>query len=99
MQVQSPASLGGLRIQCCRDRSQTWLRSCIAVAVVQASSCSSNLTPSLGTSISCGCGPKKQKQKQTNKKKDGWMDGWMGGWMDGWRKEGRKCDKQVLQAV
>jgi len=34
-------------------------RSGIAVAVVQASSYSSDSTPSLGTSISCTCGPKK----------------------------------------
>ena len=37
------------------------LRSCVAVAVVQAGSCSSNLTPSLGTSICLMCGPKKKK--------------------------------------
>ena len=30
----------------------------------QASSCSSNLTPSLGTSICCGCSPKKTKKKK-----------------------------------
>ena len=33
------------------------------VAVVQAGSSSSDLTLSLGTSIHCGCGPKKQKIK------------------------------------
>ena len=51
MQVQSLASLGGLRIQHCPNlwhRLQKWLRSSVAVAVVQASSCSSDLTPSLG---------------------------------------------------
>ena len=37
----------------------------MAVAVVQAGSCSSNATPSLGTSICLRCGPK--KTKQTNK--------------------------------
>ena len=36
------------------------LESCVAVAVVQASSCSSNLTPSLGTSIYYTHSPKKQ---------------------------------------
>ena len=46
---------------------QTRLRSGVAVAVVQASSCSSDLTPNLGTSICCGCSPK--KTKQTNNKK------------------------------
>ena len=45
-------------------RSQTQLGSSIAVAVVQAGSCSSSLTPSLGTSICFGCGPKKQKKKK-----------------------------------
>ena len=76
--VQSLAFLSGLRIwHCCElwCRSQTrWLVSCISVAVVQANSCSSYLTPSLGTSICHECGPKKQKQKQKktikqNKKK------------------------------
>ena len=47
-------------------RSKTWLRSGIAVAVVYAGSYSSNLTPSLGTSICCRYGPK--KATQTNKK-------------------------------
>ena len=40
--------------RCCRElwcRSQTWLGSYIAVAVVWAGSCSSNSTPSRGTSI------------------------------------------------
>ena len=44
-------------------RLQMGLGSGIAVAVVQASSCSSDLTPSLGTSIRCRCGPKKKKKK------------------------------------
>ena len=46
-----------------------WLRSHIAmaVAVVSASSYSSDLTPSLGTSRCHVCGPKRQN-KQTNKK-------------------------------
>ena len=43
------------------------LRSCITVAV--AGSCSSNLTPSLGTSICRRFGPKKQKTKTNQKKK------------------------------
>ena len=56
-----------LRIwHCCElwCRSQTWLVSRIAVAVGQAGSCSSDLTPSLGTSICHGCCPKKQKKKK-----------------------------------
>ena len=36
------------------------------MAVVQAGSCSSDLTPSLGTSICHRCGPKK-KQKERKK--------------------------------
>ena len=61
------ALLSGLRIRRCHElwcRSQIWLRSGVAVAVVQAGSCSSNSTPSLGTSICCRCGPKKTKNKQ-----------------------------------
>ena len=72
MQVQSLALQGGLRIQHChelRGRSQTQLGSGIAVPVAEAGSYSSNLTPSLGTSICRGCGPKKQKKKKTKNKK------------------------------
>ena len=64
--VQSLALLRGLRIQRCRElwcRSQMWLGSPGAVAVGQAGFCSSILTPSLGTSMCCGCGPKKKKKK------------------------------------
>ena len=63
--VRSLASLSGLRIQRCHElwcRSQTRLRSGMAVAVVQASSYSSNKTPSLGISLCRGCGPKKTKR-------------------------------------
>ena len=62
MRVWSLASLSRLRIWRCRElqcRSQTQLGS--GVAMVQASSCSSDQTPSLGTSICHGRGPKKQK--------------------------------------
>ena len=40
-----------------------WLRFLVAVAVIvpQAGSCSSDPTPSLGTSTCCGCGPKGKK--------------------------------------
>ena len=57
MRIQTLPSPSGLGIwHCCElwCRSQTWLRSCIAVAAAQASSCSSVLTPSLGTSIYLG---------------------------------------------
>ena len=61
-QVRSLALLGGLRIWYCRElwcRWQTRLGSHVAVAVVQASGYSSDLTPSLETSIACRRGPKK----------------------------------------
>ena len=45
-------------------RLKTWLRSCIAVAVVQDDSCRSDSTPSPGISICHECGPKKQKKKK-----------------------------------
>ena len=66
MCVQSLASLSGLRIWHCHKlwyRSQTRLRSHIAVALAQAGSYSSNSTPSLRTSICSWCGPKKTKKK------------------------------------
>ena len=72
MQVQFLASLSELRICRCYElwcRLQTSLRSGVSVAVAQASSCSSDSTPSLGTSVCRGCGPKrtkKQKAKQRN---------------------------------
>ena len=70
MCVHSLALLRGLKIRHCQDlwcRLQTQLRSCIAVAVAEAGSCSPDSTPSLGTSICCKCGPKKQTNKQTKK--------------------------------
>ena len=66
MQVQSLASLSGLRIwHCCElwCRLPMCLRSGIAVAVAVASSCSSNLTPSLGISKCHGSGPEKKKKR------------------------------------
>ena len=50
-------------------RLQMQLGSCVAVAVVQAGSCSPNLTSILGTSICHECGPKKTKTKIKKKKK------------------------------
>ena len=64
--VRSLASLHGLRIWRCHElwcRSQTGLRSCMAVAVVKASSGSSDSSPGLGTSICLRCSPKKKKKK------------------------------------
>ena len=67
MWVQSLALLSGLRILCCRElwhRSQMWFGFGIAVAVVSAGSCSSNLTLSLGTRICLTCSPKKKKRRR-----------------------------------
>ena len=64
LQVRSLASLRGLRIWRGHElwcRSKMGLGSDTAVAVVWACSYSSDLTPSLGTSICCRCIPKKQK--------------------------------------
>ena len=72
MQVRSLASLSGLRIQHCRElwcRSQAWLGSGVAVAVVEAGCCSSDSTLSLGTSICLWCSPKNSKNKQTKANK------------------------------
>ena len=66
IRVRSLTLLSGFGIQCGHElscRSQTWLRSCVAVAVVQASSCNSDSTPSLETSICHGYGPKKKKKE------------------------------------
>ena len=65
-QVQSLASLSGLRVQHCCDlwcSLQTWLRSGIAVAVVWVSGYSSDSTSALGTSICWGWPEKDQKKK------------------------------------
>ena len=63
MQVRSLVLLSGSGIwRCCERwcRLQTWLGSCIAVAVVEAGGCSSDSASSLGTSTCCKCSPKKQ---------------------------------------
>ena len=68
LRVQSLALLSGLRIQRCRElwgKSQMRLGSHVDVALAQGSGYSSDLTPSLGTSISHGSGPR--KGKKTNK--------------------------------
>ena len=72
MWVPSLASIRGLRIQPFCElwcRSQKQLRSYVAVAEAVAINCSSDLTPSLGASICCKCGPKKQKKKSKKKRK------------------------------
>ena len=56
----TPGLAQWIKERCCKlwCRLQTWLRFFIAVAVVWAGSCSSNLTLSLATSTCRGCGPK-----------------------------------------
>ena len=56
--VRDPALLS------CGIAHRCGLGSCIAVAVVQAGSCSSDMIASLRTSIYHGCGPKNTKTKQ-----------------------------------
>ena len=71
MQVQSLDSLSGLRIWYCRElwcKQQMRLGSRVAVAVAQAGSCSSEWTPSLGTSMCRRCSPKRQKDQKKKKK-------------------------------
>ena len=71
LQVRSLALLSGLWIQRCYDLwcgLQARLGPRVAVAVVRASSYSSDWTSSLGTSICCGCGPKTTKDKKTKTK-------------------------------
>ena len=65
MRVRSLASLSGLKSWGCHElwcRSQTQLGSCFAVDVVWVSSCSSDSTPSLGTSICHGYAPPPKKK-------------------------------------
>ena len=78
LQVQSLASLSRLRIRCCRELGcglQTQLGTRVAVA--QAGSCSSDSTPSLGTSVCHRCGPKtKTEQNKKNKRRCSNSNGW-----------------------
>ena len=66
-----PGLVPWIRTLCCHElwcRSQMQLGSHVAVAVAQASSCSSSWRPNLGTSICHGCGPKKKKEINLTKK-------------------------------
>ena len=68
--IRSLVSLSGLRTwHCCElwCRSQKQLGSGVAVAVAYASSCSSDKTPSLGTSICCAMGAALKRQKKKEK--------------------------------
>jgi len=69
MRVWSLGSLSGLGIQHCRElwcRSQTWLGSCVAMAVAQASSCSSDSTPGVELPYAMGVAPKRKEKKKRN---------------------------------
>ena len=68
-QIPSLALLNGLRIWHCQElwyRLHMQLGSQVALAVVQTGSYNSDSTPSLGTSICCGCNAKKQKKQKKN---------------------------------
>ena len=67
VQVQSLASISGLRNWHCHElwcRLQMCLGSHIALAVVSAGGYSSDLTPSLGSSICHRCSPKRTKKRR-----------------------------------
>ena len=71
LRAQSLASFHGLRIWHCRElwwRLQRRLGSCVAGAGAGAGSCSSNWTPSLGTTIWPGYSPPKQNRKRKNER-------------------------------
>ena len=66
MQAPSRALLSGLRVWSCPElwcRWQMRIRSGVALAGVEAGSCSSNWTPSLGTSMCLRGGPRKDKKE------------------------------------
>ena len=70
MRVRFLALISGFRIwRCCElwCSLQTLLGSSVAVAAVQASGYSSDLTPSLETSKCCGCSPRKRQKKKPHK--------------------------------
>ena len=72
MWVRSLASLSGLRIQHSCElwcRSQMLLRSWVAVALAKAGSCSSDLIPSLGTSMCHRCGPRHKRREGKGKER------------------------------
>ena len=71
MWVPSLAAISGLQIQRYHElwcRLQTRPGSGISIAMVQADSCNSDSTPSLGTYICYRYGPKKQKKKEKEKR-------------------------------
>ena len=81
--VRSLASRSGLRIGVAMSDGVGRLGSHVAVALVWANGYSSNWIPSLGTSMCCGCGPKKIKKKKDR------MAAMEGGSLEGEREGGR----------
>ena len=78
IRVQFLASLNGLRIQHRYEllcRSKTQLGPQVAVAVMQAGSCGSNFTPTLGTAICLKYSPKKKKKKKKKEEFPSWCSG------------------------
>ena len=66
----NPGLAQWIGIWCCCElwcRSQMRLGFCIALAMTQTGSCSSNSTPGLGAFICCRFSPKKQKTKKMEK--------------------------------
>ena len=77
LRVRSLALLLGLRIRRCRElwcRLQMRLGSHVTVVLVWASGYSSDSTPSLGTSICRGSGPRKGKKTKNKNKTHTWPD-------------------------
>ena len=69
MQVQSLASPSGLRIQRCQKlRCSLQMQLGSSVAVAEASTCSSDSTPGLGTSICHRCGLKRERDDMVSGK-------------------------------
>ena len=77
--AKSLASLGESGIWHCHElwcRSKMRLRSCVPVAVAQASNCSSNSAPILGTSICLECSSKNKKAKKKKERKKRYLLKW-----------------------
>ena len=73
LRVRSLPLLSGLGIWCCRELWCRLLGSRLAVALAQAGGYSSDLTPSLGTSICLGSSPRNSKKTKRQKKKNPWQ--------------------------
>ena len=69
--TQCLGAIPGLAASCCRSQMQLRSRVAVAVAVVEAGCCSSDLTPRPGTVICLRCGFKKEGKKKVSAIK-GW---------------------------